>query len=396
MKVTLIGLGCGTENTLTRQAEARLREADCVIGARRLLEGLSQNGAERIAEYRPGEILTHIMARRERSVCVVYSGDTGFYSGAGLLLALLRENQIEAQVLPGISSVQYFAAAIGERWQDWNLCSAHGVDCDVIGAVSQGKPAFFLLGSAQGAAQICKELTQAGLGGLRVTVGENLTYPEERIYSGSAEELAGQPVSALSVMLVEPAPSYPQRAPGIPDGEFVRGGVPMTKQEVRAAILAKLAVRPSDVCWDIGGGTGSVAVELAMRSKAVWCVERDREGCELIQRNRSKFAAWNLRLVEGEAPKALEGLPAPDVVFVGGSGGNLPEILGTVHRANRNARVCVSAIALETLQTAAAELGKLGYSVEVTQISVSRTRAAGELHLLMAQNPVFLITGVPE
>ena len=81
---------------------------------------------------------------------------------------------------------------------------------------------------------------------------------------------------------------------------------------------------------------------------------------------------------------------SPDV------GGNLPEILGTVHRANRNARVCVSAIALETLQTAAAELGKLGYSVEVTQISVSRTRAAGELHLLMAQNPVFLITGVNE
>ena len=397
MKVTLIGLGCGTADTLTRQAEDCLREADCVIGARRLLAELPRTGAEQIAEYRPREILNLLTARRERRVCVVYSGDTGFYSGAAQLISLLGENGIEVRVLPGISSLQYFAAALGERWQDWNLCSAHGVDCDAVAAVCrEGKPAFFLLGSAQGAAQICTELVRAGLGHLRVTVGEQLSYPEERITSGTAEEFAGRSAAPLSVLLVEPAPVLPRRAPGIPDEEFIRGNVPMTKQEVRAAILAKLAIRPTDVCWDVGGGTGSVGVELALQGKSAWCVERSAEGCGLIRKNRTEFRAWNLHLVEGEAPGALEGLPVPDAVFVGGSGGNLAEILETVHCANPKARVCVSAIALETLSLAAVELERLGWQVEIVQISVSRARAAGELHLLMAQNPVFLITGVPE
>ena len=133
---------------------------------------------------------------------------------------------------------------------------------------------------------------------------------------------------------------------------------------------------------------------MALQSKAVWAVERNPEALELLRANRKLLCAWKLRIVEGRAPEALDGLPAPDAVFVGGSGGKLPRILQTVHDVNPRARVCVSAIALETLHTALMGLTSLGYETEITQIAVSRCRPAGALHLLTAQNPVFLITGV--
>ena len=168
----------------------------------------------------------------------------------------------------------------------------------------------------------------------------------------------------------------------------------MTKQEVRAVLLGKLGVGPEMVCWDIGAGTGSVSVELALQAKSVYAVEREDDACRLIRANRERFGAWNLRLVQGEAPQALASLPAPDAVFVGGTGGRLREILRAVQAAAPGARVCVSAIALETVQAALAELEALGYACEAVQIGISRARRAGQLHLLLAQNPVFLVTGV--
>ena len=145
----------------------------------------------------------------------------------------------------------------------------------------------------------------------------------------------------------------------------------MTKQEVRAAALAKLSVGPGDTCWDIGAGTGSVAVELALQARAVWAVEQNREALRIAERNREKHGAWNLHLKEGRAPEALEGLPKPDAVFVGGSGGRLEEILRTIYYVT----------------------DQLGYETEICQIAVSRSKAAGDLTLMLAQNPVYLITG---
>ena len=136
-------------------------------------------------------------------------------------------------------------------------------------------------------------------------------------------------------------------------------------------------------------------MELALAGKEVWAVEKEAAACELIRRNSERFRTWNLHVTEGSAPEILEGLPRPDVVFVGGSSGFLAEILDAVHAAAPEARLCISAIALETLQTAASWLEAHGLEPEITQISVSRTRKAGDLHLLLANNPVFLITGTP-
>ena len=167
----------------------------------------------------------------------------------------------------------------------------------------------------------------------------------------------------------------------------------MTKQEVRAAVLAKLAVHPGDILWDVGAGTGSVSVELALAAPRgrVYAVECKPEGCALIKANREKFRTRNLVLVEG--PAALSDLPAPDAVFIGGSKGSLAAIVDAALDKNPDARICVSAIALETLSAAVAALTAKGRNVQVSQIAISRAKAVGGLHLMMAQNPIYLITG---
>lgn len=395
MRVTLASLGGGGQETMTAECAAALRNARCILGAKRLLEHLPRGCTDnRIAAVRAQELLDAILGQQGGCV-VVFSGDAGFYSGARGLLPLLAQRGIPVQVLPGVSSVQLFAARLGRPWQDWELVSAHGVDCNVIGAVSRGKPAFFLTGGALGPGELCRMLADAGLGSLSVAVGENLSGPEEKITTSTAAELAGRSFASLSVLLAEPAPRFERRSPGLPDGMFVRGQAPMTKQEVRAAALAKLGVGPSDVLWDVGAGTGSVSVELALSAPEgqVFAVECDEDACALVRGNKRKFSTWNLQLVEGKAPQALAGLPAPDAVFIGGTKGGMEDIVGQVLAKNENARICISAIALETLSAAVTALEKHGLEADVAQIAVSRTRPAGKLHLLMANNPTFLITG---
>ena len=392
-KVTLIGLGCGTADTMTKEAEKALRQAQLIIGAPRLLDSLPQNGltAKRQAAYAAEDILPLIQQTRG-NVCVVYSGDSGFYSGARTLLPLLTDHEV--RICPGISSLQALSARLGRPWQDWSLCSAHGVDCDPVAEVCGGRPVFFLTGGRQSPSALCRRLAEAGLSDLPVTVAEDLTGEEERITSGIAAELAQMTFSPLSVLLAEAAPRLAPRSSGLADSFFLRADkIPMTKQEVRAVALAKLAPGPQDVCWDVGAGTGSVGIELALLSRAVWAVERSPEALALAEENRRKAGAWNLRLVEGSAPEALADLPSPDAVFVGGSGGKMAEILQLVHSKNPRARICVAAIALESLEKALNAFKELGYTAEVTQVTVSRSREAGEMHLMMAQNPIYLITG---
>ena len=389
MTITLIGCGCGS---LTCDARAAIESAELVIGSARLLKEYGDDKPQIEAVTVPA-IKAAIDGANCEKVCVLYSGDSGFYSGARLLVPLLPENS-EWRILPGISSLQLLAARLGEAWQNWRLCSAHGVDCDPVWEVCHGQKVFFLTGGKLGPAELCGMLAEAGLGRLSVAVGEELGSPEERITWGSAGELSKTAFSPLSCMLAEAAPRRQPRTPGLPDSEFERTEkVPMTKQEVRAAALAKLGAGAEDICWDIGTGTGSVAVELALQARAVWAVEQNREALRIAERNREKHGAWNLHLKEGRAPEALEGLPKPDAVFVGGSGGRLEEILRTIYYVNQKARICVSAIALETLQCAIECLRKLGYETEICQIAVSRSKAAGDLTLMLAQNPVYLITG---
>ena len=389
--ISLIGMGSGCPESLTAQGLAALQGAGLILGANRLLEHLPAGcTADRKAVYKPEEILACLAAQPDTDTAVLYSGDTGFYSGAAKLLPLLRVMGYSVRVLPGLSSVQLLAAAVGRPWQDWKLVSAHGRACNPVAEILAHPQVFFLTGGGDTPATLCAKLTAAGLGAAHALVGENLGTPIEAIRFGLARELAEQAFAPLSVLLIDREALPPRRTPGLPDDAFIRGAVPMTKQEVRAA-----AVTPKDTLWDVGAGTGSVSVELALAAPAgqVYAVECDPEACALIQQNREKFSAYNLTLIEGKAPEALDTLPAPDAVFIGGTKGNMDAVIDAVLHKNSVARLCVAAIALETLSAAVAALTAHGLAAEVTQIAVSRTKTAGSLHLLMANNPVFLIMG---
>ena len=396
MNVTLIGMGSGQPENLTLQGLAALRQADLILGARRLLAVLPAGCTEnRAAAYRPDEVAELLQTSGAENAVLVYSGDTGFYSGASSMMEKLEALGVRARVLPGLSSIQLLAAALGRPWQGWNLVSAHGRTCDPVAECMQGRPTFFLTGGSEDPATLCAQLAAEGFGDVQGVVGQCLGTPEEKLFRGSVKELAAGRFNSLSVLLVEAAEVLPRRAPGLPDEAFERGDVPMTKQEVRAAVLAKLAVRPGDILWDVGAGTGSVSVELALAAPRgrVYAVECRPEGCALFKANREKFRTRNLVLVEGLAPDALSDLPAPDAVFIGGSKGSLAAIVDAALDKNPDARICVSAIALETLSAAVAALTAKGRTVQVSQIAVSRAKAVGGLHLMMAQNPIYLITG---
>ena len=396
-RITVAGIGMGNPDTMTAEVRKAAEGADALIGAGRMLEGFSGWGKPCFAAIVPEEIRRTADAHPEfAEICVLMSGDVGFYSGAKKLKGALEG--YEVRFLPGLSSLAYFCAKLGVSWDDVRWASAHGREDDVLPVIRTSPKTFLLTGGSRPIQEVCRELCAAGLGDLAVYAGERLSYPEERITAGTAAELARMEFDSLGVMLVEnPRPVRPELAShGIPDEEFIRGKVPMTKFEVRCAAVSLLRTKPGGVVWDVGAGTGSVSVEAALANPggAVYAVEMKGEAAELIRRNREKFGAWNLVPVEGAAPGALEELPAPDSVFIGGSTGNMPEIFALIREKNPAARVVVSAISLETLAQAVDCFAKFGLqNTEISQIMAARAREAGRYHLMMGQNPVYLISG---
>ena len=402
MEVTLLGIGMGTEDSLTGEAKAALNKAQILLGAARVLRAIPQeiSPAKRVSAYLPADVLAHLGEHSglERAV-VDFSGDTGFYSGARQLLPLLREAGYPVQVLPGISTVQALCARLGIPWQQVYLTSAHGVKADVLAPILNHRQVFYLTGGQITPGVLCEELCRAGLGDTRITVGSCLGSPQEEILSASAWELAGQQFPSLSAVLAqrEKETFRCQRGCfGIPDEAFIRGPVPMTKAEVRAVILSKLALSPDSVAYDVGAGTGSVSVEMAFQARwgRVYGVEENPAALDLIAQNREAFGVYNLIPVAGRAPEALSSLPAPDAVFVGGSKGELEGILRVVLAKNPRCRVVISAVTVETLSCGMALLEQLGFGeIQCVQIGVSRAEKLGGSHLFRAQNPIFLLSG---
>ena len=162
------------------------------------------------------------------------------------------------------------------------------------------------------------------------------------------------------------------------------------------ASLARLGLQESSVVWDVGAGSGSVAIEAAMiaRDGHAYAVERDDEGIDLILKNQAKFGTHNLSAIHGEAPAALEGLPSPDAVFIGGSGGNLPAILDVVARELRPyGRVVINAATLDTAGVAVTGLRERGFAADVTLIQVSRSKDVAGMTRFEALNPIFIVAG---
>ena len=402
-KVTIIGAGPGNPDLLSRAALDAIDIADVVIGAHRALAGIDvPPDVVRCELVKTADIVAALTdaASWQRAV-VVMTGDVGLFSGARRLVeALSGDAQVDVRVIPGISSASYLAARLARPWQDWRFASAHGVACDIVAEAERAGELFLVTSGGEDPSRLSGVLVQAGFGDARVTVAERLSYPDERITCATASEIAGQTFDDLNVMLIEFAGGaassrWPYASSGIPDELFIRGDVPMTKQEVRAVALAKLRLTATDTVWDVGAGTGSVSIEAALvaRAGSVWAVERNAAGVRLIRENADAFGCGNVHAVPGVAPEALAKLPVPDAVFVGGSAGELPSIVEAALEKNSQVRLCVPCVTVETLTEACALLsGSRFKGFEACQVSAARAEAVGSHHLMKAQNPVFLVS----
>ena len=396
-RVTVVGIGPGSEDAQTGEVRAAIRAADALIGARRMLEAVARPGQLALDAIAPEAIADRIREHPQcRRFTVVMSGDTGFFSGTKKLLPLLQD--CETTVLPGLSSLSYLCARLGVSYESVVPVSLHGRVHDIVPDVRRNKTVFVLVGGEGGMAALCQRLTGAGLGQVRVSVGERLSYPDEKITCGTAAELASREFDKLSVALIEnPAPDAVVTH-GLPDEVFLREMdpahvVPMTKSEVRAVCLSKLALTERAVCWDVGAGTGSVSIEMALQAKRgrVYAVERQEDALALLARNKAAFSAENLEIVSGTAPAACEALPAPTHVFLGGTAGNLNGILDAALRKNPHVRIVATAVTLESVGALAARMADFE-KAECVSLQAARARTAGSYHLMQGQNPVYIFT----
>lgn len=401
-KVYLIGMGPGKEELLTEEAKRCLEESDVLIGAERLLS-IWKKAADKplFNSYKKEEIISFLGKHPEyRTAALVYSGDIGFYSGARDMAGLLPEYDIRP--VTGISSPIYLLNRLGLAWQEIPFASCHGQSTRLIPTLLCRGRVCALIGRGEEVSSLCNRLLDFGMEDVKLAVGQRLSYPEEKIVTGTPRTLASQTFDGLSVLYLElikepEAAAYWRKAvPGIPDEAFLRDKVPMTKYGIRVLSLGKLKLKEDSVVYDVGAGTGSVSIEAAVRCKKgmVYAIEQKPEAVELIQKNRKRFCAENLEVIEGTAPECLEALPAPTHAFIGGSGGRLEEIIEAVRRKNPKVRFVINAVTLETLGQLSQlserfpEYGKM----DVLQAGLSVSRPLGRYHIMSGENPVFIVT----
>lgn len=398
-KVTLLGIGMGSPKTLTLSGQEAVRNADLIVGAKRMADAVRFVGQDFLYEYRSKEISEYLKAHPEYTkVVVALSGDVGFYSGAKKLVELLGP---ETEMICGISSVVYFMSKIGLSWDDAKIVSAHGKACNLISLIRTNRKVFSILGTGDGVRQLAEKLTFYGMGDVVLHVGENLSYDNEKILAKPARELVSYEGDPLSVICAyNPGAELELATHGLPDEEFIRGKAPMTKTEVRTVSLSKLRLPKDAICYDIGAGTGSVSVEMALRASegTVYAIEKKEDALALLHENKKKFALDHMYIVPGTAPEALEELPVPTHAFIGGSSGNMKEIVELLLNKNPQVRIVINCITLETVGEALDCIRELEKQEtyqcesEVVQLCASRSKNIGRYHMMMGENPIYIIT----
>lgn len=393
-KISLVGIGMGAEKTLTLEGKKALNEAELLIGAKRMTEAVQKPGQMVLHEYRSEKIVEYIREHpKYRTVAIALSGDVGFYSGAKKLIDQLDGN---VEVICGISSVVYFMSKIGLSWDDAKIVSAHGRNCNLISLIRHNPKVFSILGTEDGVAVLASRLVYYGMGDVTLYVGENLSYENEKIFHDKAANLTEYRGDALSVVTACNEKATPLSAVhGISDGEFLRGKAPMTKEEVRTVSLSKLRLSEDSVCYDVGAGTGSVSVEMALRAwmGQVYAIEKKEDALALLKENKKKFAVDNLVIIPGVAPEAMTELPAPTHAFIGGSSGNMQDIINLLLEKNPKVRIVINCITLDTVTEAMNAIRDFGLEdVDIVQLAAARSKSIGRYHMMMGENPIYIIS----
>lgn len=406
MDIILAGIGMGASKGLTREVYDAIESADILLGAKRLIEPYKPH-IEKKPYYLGKDIVPYLenlflqSAGKRYRVVVLFSGDSGSYSGCQALAHCLHEAVAEKRffadirILPGISSVSYLASCIGESYHDAAILSMHGKLLPGLARrIQENEKTFLFMSGVKDMRKLGTTLTEAFMDDCIITAGYQLSYEDEEIRKLTPKECLSCEKEGLYICFIyNPHPKKIPLTPGIADEEFIRGKVPMTKKEIREVSICKLHLHPGAVVYDIGSGTGSVAVEMAEMSPdiEVYALEQKPEAIELIEKNKEKIRLDNITVIQTKAPEGLMDLKMPTHAFIGGSGGKMKEIIETLYQINPGMRIVINAVSIETLCEIKEIL--MAYPVcdtEFVQLQVSRVKELGAYHMMQAENPIFV------
>lgn len=403
-KVFVIGVSPEGASSLSPAVCQRVTQADILFGGERLLEMFpSLRGEKVIIGSNLAEVSGLIRENLgQKRMVVLASGDPGFYGIAKYLAGKLGRESLE--IVPCVSSMQLAFARIGESWDDAALASVHARPIeDIFGVVHSNRKIGLFTDDKNTPAKIAEALSAHGVGNCRAYVCQDLGTEKECIVETDLESLKGREFSPLNVVILirEAQSGYDSASRqlfGIVDDDFKQPteGHLITKLEVRAVSLAKLALNQDSVVWDIGAGSGAVAIEASLLAwnGNVFAIEKNVPAIAVIEENIRHFGCGNVTVVNAMAPDKLDDLPAPDAVFIGGSGGELSEILRLCcQRLKPGGRIVINAATFETLQSSVDGLKSNGFDAEVTLVNVARSKGILNLTRLEALNPVFVVTG---
>ena len=407
LNITLAGVGMGSQASLTKEVEQAIKEADIILGAKRMID-IYEPRLEKKPYYMAGDIIPYLKKLQgndtfyeDKNVVILFSGDSGFYSGCQSLYRSLRAEtesgalDADISIMPGISSIAYLAACTGESYQDAKICSIHGrKQANLADIIRHNSKTFMLMSGVNDVNSLGQLLLDAGLNQCIVIAGYELSYETQEIMTLTPIECVELKKEGLYTCLIKNPNAGDRRLThGKADSEFIRDKVPMTKEEVREVSICKLRLTDKALVYDIGSGTGSIAMEMAGLSPdlKVYAIERKPEAVALIKKNKEKFKLDNIEVIEAEAPEGLDELPKPTHVFIGGSGGNLNEILNTLYSMNDSMRIVITAVSLETIAQIKDILSAYPIANEdIVELQVNRSKAIGKYHMMQAENPVWI------
>lgn len=416
-EVSVVGCGMGNEGSLTGDARTSIEEAQYIFGSKRLVDIYGRE-KQSFPFYKAVDIIQYLdrlsssLADDTIKAAVLYSGDSGFYSGTKELIPALDEWKNEQKdrgtvvyikQIPGISSIAALSSVMGITYENSSIITMHGVDQDnesdmnVITSVRNNEKTFLLLSKPEDFAYYGKLLTEAGLGEVKLVMGINLGAPDVKLYGKRASDAAGMSgklPDGLATLYIYNEETFSTPGFALKDTDFIRHeGIPITKEEIRYVILGKLGLKKGEVFYDIGSGTGSISVAAAGISDDihVYAIEELGDAVELTKKNKEKYGRDNITVVRGSAPEEFDVLPAPDAAFIGGTNGKLREIIRGLKDKNKEVRVVATAVTLETLSAIMEVMSEIPYSsVDIIQLNISKTRTIEKYHIIGALNPVFV------
>lgn len=417
-KLSIVGIGPGSMEYVNAKARKLISDADIIVaGSDRMLELSDEIRKEEknckeytsFKSYKTIDIINFIKEKFENSqdssAVVLMSGDTGFYSGTQSLykhieaMAKNSENilhKVDMQIVPSISSISYLASRYNISWHDMKIVSLHGRTGHLAHELKTNKKVFVISSGGMETSDIISELIDKGFEDCDIYIGENMSYPEEVLSHGKVADFKEHKFLELCSMIIINQNASPMHMTlGIEDDEFIRDKVPMTKSEIRALSVAKLGLSSEDICYDVGAGTGSVSIEMAMNvpKGKVYAIEKKTIAADLIYKNIEKFGLDNVEVIKGEASVSMEEIEAPDAVFIGGTTGKLRDILKIVFEKNPKVRVVVTAVSLESvaeINEACKYYETLGCKTDIVVVSVSNTKRVMNYTMFDAKNPVLI------